>query len=412
MFQSKPITQTFKFERQITSSFVLSEYQNSKPKQITSSFVLSEYPTSTPKQITSSFVLPKTESQPPKIIPSSFVFPNTESNKELTSSFVFQKFNPTFPFETPSTSFKPFIPFNQINNLSTTNPVKVCNEKEIPSIIENNECYSFLYNFTSKEKKKYTFMEETKPNFSSLENYKNTKTTSISSCLQTPKNFVPFNQTLFTPLLKKQSKSLNGLIKSQPTPFSIQKPNTEKKIYLSQKYVKPTWIQIFKLVCQQIKEVNKNTLLQPRTKLEWNNSNIQVFINNKEIKSGSWIKPNSTNVLFKHPYGSIMCKNNLNCSKLNIDLMIMFEKKTIEFLSHECNYKGNIIITLNYVYIYEKKAPGVTWKVSEKGALSVYGLGRFPVTLYKSQWEQIFDKVDEIKLFMKENESKLAIKDK
>ena len=60
----------------------------------------------------------------------------------------------------------------------------------------------------------------------------------------------------------------------------------------------------------------------------------------------------------------------------------------------------------------EKKAPGVTWKVSEKGALSVYGLGRFPVTLYKSQWEQIFDKVDEIKLFMKENESKLAIKDK
>lgn len=60
----------------------------------------------------------------------------------------------------------------------------------------------------------------------------------------------------------------------------------------------------------------------------------------------------------------------------------------------------------------DKKSPGITWKVSEKGALSVYGLGRFPVTLYKSQWEQILDKSEEIKSFMENNKDKLAVKDK
>ncbi len=38
----------------------------------------------------------------------------------------------------------------------------------------------------------------------------------------------------------------------------------------------------------------------------------------------------------------------------------------------------------------------ITWKVSEKGALSIYGLQRFPVTLYKKQWEKIFEKHEEI----------------
>jgi hypothetical protein len=60
----------------------------------------------------------------------------------------------------------------------------------------------------------------------------------------------------------------------------------------------------------------------------------------------------------------------------------------------------------------DKKQPGISWKISEKGALSIYGLGRFPVTLYKSQWEQIFEKKDELKQFMDENKSKLATKEK
>jgi hypothetical protein len=50
-------------------------------------------------------------------------------------------------------------------------------------------------------------------------------------------------------------------------------------------------------------------------------------------------------------------------------------------------------------------------KVSEKGGLSVYGLGRFPVTLYKEQWVKLLDMADEIRAFIKENESKLKSKE-
>ena len=49
-------------------------------------------------------------------------------------------------------------------------------------------------------------------------------------------------------------------------------------------------------------------------------------------------------------------------------------------------------------------------KVSEKGALSVYGLGRFPVTLYKEQWARLLDIADDIRAFIKENDTKLKSK--
>ena len=56
--------------------------------------------------------------------------------------------------------------------------------------------------------------------------------------------------------------------------------------------------------------------------------------------------------------------------------------------------------------------PGhLTMKVSEKGAVSVYGLGRFPVTLYQEQWSKLLDQVDEIREFIKANESQLKKKD-
>ena len=55
-------------------------------------------------------------------------------------------------------------------------------------------------------------------------------------------------------------------------------------------------------------------------------------------------------------------------------------------------------------------ARGVSLKVSEKGGVSVYGLGRFPVTLYKEQWAKLLDMADEIRAFIKENESKLKAK--
>lgn len=49
-------------------------------------------------------------------------------------------------------------------------------------------------------------------------------------------------------------------------------------------------------------------------------------------------------------------------------------------------------------------------KVSEKGGVSVYGLGRFPVTLYKEQWAKLLDMAEEIRAFIRENESKLKEK--
>jgi len=52
----------------------------------------------------------------------------------------------------------------------------------------------------------------------------------------------------------------------------------------------------------------------------------------------------------------------------------------------------------------------VSLKVSEKGGVSVYGLGRFPVTLYREQWAKLLDMADEIRAFIHENDSKLKTK--
>ncbi len=55
-------------------------------------------------------------------------------------------------------------------------------------------------------------------------------------------------------------------------------------------------------------------------------------------------------------------------------------------------------------------ATGVTMKVSEKGALSVYGMGRFPVTLYKEQWLKLLGMSDDIRAFIAANEGQLKTK--
>ena len=49
-------------------------------------------------------------------------------------------------------------------------------------------------------------------------------------------------------------------------------------------------------------------------------------------------------------------------------------------------------------------------KVSEKGGVSVYGLGRFPVTLYKEQWLKLLDMTEEIRDFIKKNDAQLKTK--
>jgi hypothetical protein len=57
-----------------------------------------------------------------------------------------------------------------------------------------------------------------------------------------------------------------------------------------------------------------------------------------------------------------------------------------------------------------RQSRGMSLKVSEKGALSVYGLGRFPVTLYKEQWQKLLAMTDEIRAFLKDNDSQLKSK--
>ena len=58
----------------------------------------------------------------------------------------------------------------------------------------------------------------------------------------------------------------------------------------------------------------------------------------------------------------------------------------------------------------QRGSRGVSMKVSEKGGVSIYGLGRFPVTLYKEQWEKLLDMADDIRSFIQENHGKLKIK--
>ena len=71
------------------------------------------------------------------------------------------------------------------------------------------------------------------------------------------------------------------------------------------------------------------------------------------------------------------------------------EKKELEQLRAEKKARDNRELTL---------------KVSEKGAVSLYGLGRFPVTLYKEQWQKVFPFVDKIKTFIADNENNLKTK--
>ncbi len=56
-------------------------------------------------------------------------------------------------------------------------------------------------------------------------------------------------------------------------------------------------------------------------------------------------------------------------------------------------------------------AKGISMKVSEKGAVSVYGLGRFPVTLYQEQWLKLLEVADDVRAFIREHEGQLKKKE-
>lgn len=96
--------------------------------------------------------------------------------------------------------------------------------------------------------------------------------------------------------------------------------------------------------------------------------------------------------------------------------------RRIVALLHRCsdaNRQGNTDMTnLNEMtkeqliaLLQAQSAPkALSCKVSEKGALSIYGLGRFPVTLYRGQWERLFAAKDQIEAFMTANQALLAVK--
>jgi hypothetical protein len=59
----------------------------------------------------------------------------------------------------------------------------------------------------------------------------------------------------------------------------------------------------------------------------------------------------------------------------------------------------------------EARNAKLSFKVSEKGAVSVYGMGRFPVTLYAGQWSRLIEIIPGLQKFMAENSAKLAVKE-
>lgn len=59
----------------------------------------------------------------------------------------------------------------------------------------------------------------------------------------------------------------------------------------------------------------------------------------------------------------------------------------------------------------QQQRGSMSFKVSDKGGVSVYGLGRFPVTLYYEQWIRLLDKAQELREFLEENKSKLKLKE-
>lgn len=61
--------------------------------------------------------------------------------------------------------------------------------------------------------------------------------------------------------------------------------------------------------------------------------------------------------------------------------------------------------------VSNKRSGNLEFRVSEKGAVSVYGLGRFPVTLYYEQWTRLLDRSDDLRAFLEENKSRLKLKE-
>lgn len=79
-------------------------------------------------------------------------------------------------------------------------------------------------------------------------------------------------------------------------------------------------------------------------------------------------------------------------------------------LTQQAELQAKRIAELEAQLALANKPKAITLKVSEKGALSIYGLGRFPVTLYRGQMERLLDHASIIKAFIATNSALLAVK--
>jgi hypothetical protein len=81
-------------------------------------------------------------------------------------------------------------------------------------------------------------------------------------------------------------------------------------------------------------------------------------------------------------------------------------------MSNEADMKAELEkLRAENAALKKTSAKGLSLKISEKGGLSVYGLGRFPVTLYKEQWKKLLDMADDIKAFLAANDAQLKSKE-
>ena len=86
-------------------------------------------------------------------------------------------------------------------------------------------------------------------------------------------------------------------------------------------------------------------------------------------------------------------------------------KNALETLQGQFEDKVKRLEEENEVLKHAPRRGSLTMKVSAKGALSIYGLGRFPVTLYKEQWERLLGSSADIHAFLAENEALLKSKE-
>ncbi len=96
-------------------------------------------------------------------------------------------------------------------------------------------------------------------------------------------------------------------------------------------------------------------------------------------------------------------------ARLHLDLRFAKHELTV---MNEAEMKAELErLQAENASLKSRGARGISMKVSEKGGLSVYGLGRFPITLYQEQWTKLLDMTEDIRAFIKDNQSTLKKKE-